>query len=294
MFKLKAQKQGLVWGVLLIFSGLAALVEMYFELNAWMWAAILFVAGLFAFIIFLMDRSDLLLLLPTYVLWAAAGLVAGIEAGLLRGSMVAAYVLAGIALPFIVGFLRKRDNWGLLIPAYVLLVIGVMVMGIETRLLPDPFIPLYVLTAIALPFIVGFWRNRDNWGLLIPAYVLLAVGVMIMLIQVRVLNNLLIPAYVLLAIAVPFFVVYLRDRSVQWPLIPGGILVVIGLSFLIAENAFRYVAPAVLILAGVWVLMGVFRQDKAAPAFEEEEPEPDELEPDELEPDSAADNLPED
>lgn len=284
MFTSKTQKQGLVWGGLLIFSGLAALAQMYVELSAWVWVALLFAAGLFAFFVFLMDRSDLVMLLPTYVLWAVAGLVAGVEAGLFRGSMIAAYVLAGVALPFIVGFLRKRDNWGLLIPAYVLLVIGLMVMGIETRLLPDPFIPLYVLTAIALPFIVGFWRNRENWGLLIPAYVLLAVGVMVMLIQLRVLNNLLIPSYVLLAIAAPFFVVYGRNRSVHWPLIPGGILAAIGLSFLIAENAFRYVAPAVLILAGVWVLMGVFRQDKATPAPEMDEPELS----------SVVDNLPED
>ena len=273
MFTSKAQKQGLVWGGLLIFSGLAALAQMYVDLSAWVWVALLFAAGLFALFVFLLDRSDLVMLLPTYVLWVVAGLVAGVEVRLIRGAMIAAYVLAAVALPFIAGFLRKRDNWGLLIPAYVLLVIGLMVMGIETRLLPDPFIPLYVLTAIALPFIVGFLRNRDNWGLLIPAYVLLAVGVMVMLIQLRVLNDLLIPAYVLLAIAAPFFVVYLRNRSVQWPLIPGGILVVIGLSFLIAENAFRYVAPAVLILAGVWVLMGVFRGSDEAPVSEEEEPD---------------------
>ncbi|NIN64744.1 MAG: hypothetical protein GTO63_08590, partial [Anaerolineae bacterium] len=84
----------------------------------------------------------------------------------------------------------------------------------------------YVLAAIALPFLVAFLRDRSRWGLLIPAYVLLAVGVMVVLIEGGLLSDLLIPAYVLFAIAIPFFVVYARDPKQWWPLIPGGILAV--------------------------------------------------------------------
>lgn len=270
MFKSKTQKRSLVWGGLLIFSGLAALIENYIGMNAWIWASVLFLLGLFTFIIYLIDRSDLLLLLPTYVLWAVAGLIAGVVLGIFWNSVVVTYVLAAIALPFLWAYLRNRQNWGLLIPAYVLLVIAVMVPGIDNGWLPEAAIPLYVLTAIALPFIVGYLRKRDNWGLLIPAYVLLAVGLMVMLIAMRVLNDLLIPAYVMLAVAVPFFVVYLRDTSVRWPLIPGGIVAAIGVSFLIAENAVQYVAPAALILAGVWLLVGGLRRTDEAPAVAED------------------------
>jgi hypothetical protein len=183
-----------------------ALVEAYTDLTAWVWVAILAAAGLVVFGVYLTDRSERGLLIPAYVLWAVAGLIALIELDILRDESVATYVLA----------------------------------------------------AIALPFLVAFLRDRSRWGLLIPAYVLLAVGVMIGLLGGGVLSDLLIPAYVLFAIAIPFFVVYARDPKQWWPLIPGGILAVIGLIFLIAEAAVQYVGPAVLLLVGVWILVRVF------------------------------------
>ena len=212
--KSQARRQGLVWGVLLIFFGVVALVETYTDLSAWVWVAILAAAGLGVFGIYLTDRSQWGLLIPAYVLWAVAGLIALIELNILRDESVATYVLA----------------------------------------------------AIALPFLVAFLRDRSQWGLLIPAYVLLAVGVMVGLLGGGVLSDLLIPAYVLFAIAIPFFVVYARDPKRWWPLIPGGITAVIGLIFLIAEAAVQYVVPAVLVLVGVWILVRQFsRREPTAP-----------------------------
>jgi hypothetical protein len=89
---------------------------------------------------------------------------------------------------------------------------------------------------------------------LIPAYVLLAVGIMVGLIGTGVLDDLLIPSYVMFAIAIPFLVVYARNPNQLWPLIPGGILTVIGVSFLVAEVAFEYILPAVLLIAGIWIV----------------------------------------
>jgi hypothetical protein len=183
-----------------------ALVETYTDLTAWGWVAILAAAGLGVFGIYLTDRSQWGLLIPAYVLWAVAGLIALVTLNVLRDESVATYVLAVIALPFLVAFLR----------------------------------------------------DRSRWGLLIPAYVLLAVGVMVGLLGGGVLSDLLIPSYVLLAIAIPFFVVYALDPKQWWPLIPGGITAVIGLSFLVAEAAVQYVGPAVLVLVGVWILVRQF------------------------------------
>jgi uncharacterized membrane protein YfcA len=58
-------------------------------------------------------------------------------------------------------------------------------------------------------------------------------------------------------IAIPFFIVYFRNPKQWWPLIPGGIMAAIGLSFLLAE-AFQYVFPALVILVGFWVLIRSF------------------------------------
>jgi len=103
--------------------------------------------------------------------------------------------------------------------------------------------------------------------------VLSAVAVMIGLTGLGVLDDALVPAYVLLAIAIPFFVVYARDRSQWWSLIPGGILAVIGLSFLVAEGAFAYIGAAVLIGVGLWFLVRAFTHKE--PAGEADLPDPD-------------------
>jgi hypothetical protein len=199
----RAAKQAFVWGSLLILFGAALLVETLADPSAWVWVGVLFSAGLVALIVYLTDRADWGYLIPTYVMWAVAGLVALITLGILRGD----------------------------------------------------FIALYVLTAVALPFLVVFIRDRRQWWALIPAYVMMCVGVMVVLIAQGVLNDLLIPAYVLFAVAIPFFVVFARSPRQWWPLIPGGITAAVALSFLIAEAVAQYIVPVVLIIAGAWILV---------------------------------------
>jgi len=152
----------------------------------------------------------------------------------------------------------RSEKW-ILIVSYVLLVVAGLITLITLDLLRDEAIATYVLTAIAIPFLVAFLQSgRTKWALLIPPYILIAVGVMVGLIGLGILDDLLVPAYVLIAVSIPFFVVYARDTKQWWPLIPGGITAIVGLSFLIAEAAVQYVAPAVLIIAGIWVLVRQF------------------------------------
>jgi hypothetical protein len=260
----QTRKQNLVWGVLLIVFGLLAVVENYTDLSVWVWVAVLVAAGAVALGLYLADRSEWGLLITAYVLWAVAGLVALIELEILQDEFIATYVLAAIALPFLALFVRDRAQWWALIPAYVLLAVGVMVGLIGEDFLQDEFIATYILAAIALPFLVVFVRDRAQWWALIPAYVLLAVGVMVGLIGAGVLDELLIPAYVMFAIAIPFLVVYGRDSKQWWALIPGGIMAVIGLAFLVAEAQADYIVPAILILIGIWMLVRMFIPGKPA------------------------------
>ncbi|MFC1975034.1 hypothetical protein ACFLXQ_01390 [Chloroflexota bacterium] len=273
----QTKRQELVWGGLLIFFGVVGLVEAYTDLTEWVWVAILVVAGLGVFGVYLTDRSQWGLLIPTYVLWAVAGLVALIKLNVLQDEFIATYVLTAIALPFLVVFLRNREQWWPLIPAYVLLAVGVMVGLIGAGVLNDSFVATYVLTAIALPFLLVFLRNRALRWALIPTYVLLAIGVMVGLIEAGVLDDLLIPAYVMFTIAIPFLVVYARNPKQLWALILGGIMAVIGLSFLVAEALIEYVVPTVLILAGIWILARQFIRQEEKEAGDEglEEVEPE-------------------
>jgi hypothetical protein len=210
----QTKRQALVWGGLLILFGVMWLVATLVDLSAWVWVVILALAGLGAFGVYLTDRSDLTLLIPAYVLWAVALLVALTTLNVLR----------------------------------------------------DEFIAGYVLAAIALPFLVVFLRDRAQWWALIPAYVLLAVGLMVGLTASGVLTELLIPAYVMFAVAIPFLVVFALNPKVWWPLIPGGVMAVIGLALLVAEAAVEYIAPVGLVLAGIWILARQFmRKEPAAP-----------------------------
>ena len=208
------QKQGLVWGGLLILFGIIMLLQLVFDLRGWgwEWALILFLAGFAALGVYLTDRSNVVLLLPVYILWAIAGLIA----------------------------------------------------LIEFNLISDAAIPLYVLTAIAIPFLAVFLRDRKQWWALIPAYVLFAVGFMVALLGYGLLSDLLVPAYVMFAIAIPFLAVYAFNSKNWWALIPGGIMAVIGLSFLIAEAAAGLIVPVFLVIAGIWIIVRQFLRKEPA------------------------------
>lgn len=202
----QSKKSGIVIGGSLILFGVLALIETVIDLNPWVWVAVLVVSGFAVYAIYAIDRTAKWMLIISYAMLAVAGLVA--------------------------------------------------LLALEV--LQDPYVATYVLLAIALPFFAAFFFDRTRWSLLIPAYVLSVVGVMVPLIELDALNDLMIPAYVLFAIAIPFFVVYLRNNKNWWALIPAGILAVVAIGFLIAEAAVEYIFGAVLILAGVVIIVRQF------------------------------------
>ena len=197
--------QNVVWGALLIIFGITALLGTFFNLTIWVWVLVLFFGGLFAGIVNWNARDEWINLIPTYVLWSIAGLIT---------------------------------------------LISVEILFAEA-------IPVYVLWIIGFPFLIGYLRDRDQWGLLIPAYVLFSVGLMVGLIGLGWLQNFLIPAYVMLAIAVPFLVVYLLNRENWWALIPAGIMGIIAVGFLLASSIGKFIIPLVIILIGIWIIVRI-------------------------------------
>lgn len=205
-------KLALVWGGFFILAGVLLLVDTVIDVSVWIWVILLLATGLVALGFYWTDRTD----------------------------------------------------WAMLIPAYVLLAIALLLILIELDILRDDAVAVYVLAAIAVAFLVVYFRNRAQWWPLIPAYVMLVVAGMIGLLALGVLNDLLVPAYVLLAIAIPFFVVYALNRRNWWALIPGGILALIGLGFLVAEAAIVWIAPVVLLGLGIYLLARVILRREPA------------------------------
>jgi hypothetical protein len=259
----KSSKQSFVWGSLLVFFGIAGLLQIYFEIDIKIWAGIFAAGGVGMFLIFLSDRSDWWPLIPAYILLVIAGLLAVIGWELLVDDALATYVLLAIALPFVIVFLRDRKQWWALIPAYVMVIVAFIVFIEEAGVLPDYFVGTGVLVAIGLPFLAVFLRDRRQWWALIPAYAMFSISAIIPLSELDI-DEMLIPAYVMFAIALPFLFVYLRDRSNWWALIPGGIMTLIGAIMLLSVQLVEYLVPIAIILAGVWILGRGFTRDSKA------------------------------
>jgi hypothetical protein len=175
----RAVKQALIWGGVLILLGVLLLVNRSVALSPWVWASFLMGAGLGAFGLYLTDRSDGLVLLASYLLWAVAGLIALVPPGFLRDEAIACYVLLAIALPFLAIYSRDRARWWALIPAYPLLVVSGAIGLAKAGLFGDDLVSAFVVLAIAIPFFVIYARDRKRWWALIPGVVLAAVGLSI-------------------------------------------------------------------------------------------------------------------
>lgn len=172
----RVERQNAVWGAIILVLGVLLLVDWIWELSPWAWVVAAGLLGFIPFVIFLRDTSDWLWLIPTYVLWAIALLVALSELDALGDTWVAVFVLLSIALPFLVTYLRRPARWWPLIPAYTLAAIALMLPLEEARILNDELVASYVLFAITLAFLYVYLRNRRNWWALIPAGILGAVG----------------------------------------------------------------------------------------------------------------------
>lgn len=299
------------WGTLLITFGLTAFLE-NFGFPDWYQVALLVVGGMVAFVFYYRDRTDQVALIPAYGLWAVALVTAGALSEWVAADFIAVAVLVLIALPFLYTYFRDRVKWWALIPAFILLLVAVLILFTEVLGLGDDYIAVFLLPGFAIPFlyiyftnkerwwalipsyvflwigliialeeflpvgekfiapgIVGgiglpflyvYLRDREKWWALIPAYALLAIGAMILLLDFRLLTGLVIPAYIMLAIASPFFFVTLLNPERKWALIPGGITAAVGLGFLLGTDIGKYLFPAILVLLGIWLLLRVLRK----------------------------------
>jgi hypothetical protein len=173
----KAARRILVFSGVLVVVGVLALVSRSVTLSPWLWTTFLAGAGLGALGSYLADRSDWLMLLIAYVLWAIAGLVALVPPGVLREEAIASYVLLAVALPFLAVFIRERARWWALIPAYPLLTIVGAIGLVAAGLFTDDLVAAYVTCAFALPFLVVGARDRKLWWVLILGAALIVLGV---------------------------------------------------------------------------------------------------------------------
>jgi hypothetical protein len=144
-------------------------------------------------------------------------------------------IMAAISLLFFVAYYSGgNSNWGLLFPAVGTGAVAVAVWLANAEVEGTIVGGLFMLL-LSIPFWVGFMANRSaNWGLLIPGWILAAIGLIVMMVG-RSAGE-LIGAMVMFSMALPFFVVYFINRKNWWALIPGWVLAAIGLIVLLASS----------------------------------------------------------
>lgn len=252
-------KQNTAWGIVLITVGIQATIDQLMTLTTPVSIGIMVLGGFAALAVYLSDKSNWSLLIPVYVLWGIAAIVGLAEWANTNSNLFPATILSLIALPFLGVYLtnREKNRWAI-IPAYVLFSIIPIILFESFGQVGD-FIPTYVMTVIAIPFLITYYQNKDNWWALIPAYVLLTIGVIVPLTELNYVNDNLIPSFILFAVSAPFLFVYYRNNDNRWALIPGGITAVIGLLLFISFEAAEYFTPILFIGAGLWML---FRKPK--------------------------------
>ncbi|GAB4440627.1 MAG: hypothetical protein Kow00120_08820 [Anaerolineae bacterium] len=168
-------------------------------------------------------------------------------------------LLAVAAVAFVWLYLTSREAWALLV-AYIAGAIAVIVLVAAIANVEGDALPPLVLALIGAPFVVAWWRNRSEWGLLIPAYVLFAIAAAFVF-NVFETENFVV-TYVMWIIAAPFLLAAAISR--QWPfLIPGGIMFVIGAAFVVGSGeavgtAVNVFVALVLIAVGAFLLYRAF------------------------------------
>jgi hypothetical protein len=199
----------IVGGVLLIAVGILALLQgigVLADVAPLLWALIVGAGGALFLYIFLTSRANWWAIIPGFLLLSVGTLIA-LESlfPAMSGGWGGALVMGGIGLAFWVVYFLKREHWWAIIPGGVMVTIALVtglssvLEGVETG---GIFFLGLGLTFGLLAFLPSP-EGRMRWAL-IPAAILLIMGVVIMAAAVEILNYLWPVALILVGVYLVF------------------------------------------------------------------------------------------
>lgn len=166
------------------------------------------------------------------------------------------FAIAGIAF-LVNAFRSERSRWAV-IPGMILVYLaGLMVVdqvfpGFSSNIGG----PLF-LAVIGISFLFIYLFNPLNWWAVIPAGIMITLGIIAVL--SRFLPGMATGGILFLGMGVTFLVLYFLPTPtgrMRWPLIPGGVLLLMGLLFAISSTGLLAVLwPVALILAGLYLFV---------------------------------------
>jgi hypothetical protein len=183
--------------------------------------------------------------------------------GDLFGFIMAALFFTGGAA-FLVVLIADKRNWWAAIPGLTLLGISFLIgSDLLFPALSGEIAPAIFMACMAASFWIIFFLDNSRWWAIIPGGVLLSVAAVIVAGSAG--NGNLGVGLMFTGMALTFGVVGLLPNNghrMNWAFIPGGILMLMGLSFLFAAGSWmRYLLPAGLVLGGIVLIsLTVFRK----------------------------------
>lgn len=168
-----------LWGSILIALGGAALLGQFVPGFSGLIVAAFFVAGgAVFFTVYMRNHEHWWALIPGYALVMIGAVIFFGTSGF-SGNLIGTFIMFAIAFPFFYVYVRNRENWWALIPAYVMSSIGGLIAF--ASIMPGFLVAPYIMFSIALPFFYVYLRDREHWWALIPAGIMSLIGVGLLL-----------------------------------------------------------------------------------------------------------------
>jgi hypothetical protein len=209
-------------------------------------------------------------LLSSRLLWGLVLVVGGVlllldTFGIFKGGALFWTIVSGIAgLLFISLYFANHEQWWALIP-------GIIFLAVSATIGLNSFLPGFsdtnlggtiILGGIALSFLLVYLADRGNWWAIIPAGVMTTIAIVAVLDSNT--SNIASGGIFFFGLGLTFALVAILPTSVgqmRWAWIPAAILGLMGLLILIAEEKLiNYIWPAVLILAGLLLVIRSIRR----------------------------------
>ncbi|MDQ0665336.1 uncharacterized membrane protein HdeD (DUF308 family) [Arthrobacter ulcerisalmonis] len=188
-------------------------------------------------------------------------------------AIVAPLIFAAAGVLFLSVFVRRRENWWAAIPGSVFLGLAAVITASE--LTGGAWGAAFLFLFMGAGFAAVFLRERTNWWALIPSGVMFTLAAIVALPQE--MQGTPTAAVLFLGLAATFAALSLvpvrnpgpagdhtlagghTTGRMRWPLIPAGILTVMGLIFALQATvlfiSLDFAFPAVMILAGIALMV---------------------------------------
>jgi hypothetical protein len=173
------------------------------------------------------------------------------------GALLFGILFAGVGVAFLSLLANSRQNWWAVIPGVILISLGVLILlGGFAPGIADVIGGAVFLGGISLAFWLVFILTPKNWWAIIPAGVLLTLAAVTVIPENAGIET---GGIFFLGLAVTFLALALipvEGKRMSWPLIPGGILFVMGVLLLLTQtDLINYIWPIALILVGLFMVI---------------------------------------